>query len=844
MLDGGSDLDPREVAWAQAAQTGDVLLFATGALSILMPGEPNPNADPQLEAWQVIALKKFRSAWRNRFTKKGRISIRSGHGVGKALHVDEPVLTPAGWVPIGHIKVGDRVAAPDGTFSNVTGVFPQGQRDLYRVTLDDGCSVLADASHLWFTHSRSERKHGKPGKVRTTKEIADSLTFPNGPARGLNHSLPRLKAVQHPAAALPLDPYLLGVLLGDGDAHGRFSYGEGREILPLVAAAGGVVGRETLVANRAPCSTMMGAKPALRALGVLGCRAHEKFIPRGYMVGSVAQRTALLQGILDTDGTVGKNMAVVLDITAPRLADDVAELVRSLGGVVRRSGKQGRCGGIAKRWVYRLFISPPAEVAPFRLPSKAARYRPSFGHLNRDRTLQRFICSVEPEGRGKAVCIAVDHPSHLYVTRDHIATHNTAYLAIITLFVLTCGGPDTKVPIVANSQDQLRDGLWPELNKWINRLPPTLRGEIEWTKERVSMKCAPEEAFAVARTATKHRPEALQGIHAKNVLAIFEEASGIPEETIEAGVGTLSTPGAIAVAAGNPTRASGFFYKTHTTMRALWDTMVVSSEDVPRAHGLIDDVIALYGKSSNKYRVRVLGEFPTADDETVIPLDKVIAAKSRGVAISNVWPIWGVDVARFGDDTSTVVARQGNTILTKYMREWRQLDGAQVAGRIVKMYNEAPIHEKPREIVVDVIGVGASVYDILRLPGSTCREAVRGCNVAESAAISEEDYRLRDELWFRGRAWFAAMDCVIQSDPNPPQMALVEKLIGELTGPTYDFTVLGKRIVESKADIKKRGVPSPNLADAFLMSLAGGIYPRENPHRRPDISPPASWQAA
>jgi phage terminase large subunit len=821
------------IAWAEAAENCDALRFATGVLGFLMPGEDNPDRKPQLEPWQVDALQRFSKAYLNRFVAQGRLSIKSGHGVGKALHVDEPVLTPAGWVPIGQVSVGDKVAAPDGTFSTVTGVFPQGERDLFRVVLDDGCSVLADAGHLWLTQSRSERKHGKPGKVRTTREIAASLTFPNGPRAGLNHRLPRMRAVEHPAAALPLDPYLLGVLLGDGDARGRFSYGEDREIMPLVAAAGGEVGRETCTPNRAPCSTMLGAKPALRALGLLGCRAHEKFIPRGYLVGSVAQRTALLQGILDTDGTVGKNTAVVLEITAPRLADDVAELVRSLGGVVRRSGKQGRLNGVAKRWVYRLFISLPSSVAPFRLPSKVARYRPSYGHINRDRTLQRFIRSVEPAGRGEAVCIAVDHPSRLYVTRDHIVTHNTCFLSIIIIFTLLCAGPDTKIPVVANSQDQLRDGLWPELQKWLGKLPEPLRMELEWQKEKVVVKCAPEEAFAVRRTATKHRPEALQGIHAETVLAIFEEASGIPEETIEAGAGTLSTPGAMAVAVGNPTRRSGFFHATQTKLRDRWDCMTVSSESVPRARGHIQDIIDLYGRDSNKYRVRVLGEFPDKDDDTVIPLSLIEAAKGRQVATHNVWPVWGVDPGRFGDDPSTLVEREGNVVPVDMLHEWHGLDGPQLAGRIIAIYNALPLHRKPKKIGVDVIGVGASCYDHLRLEGSPVRSIVVGVNVAEAAAISETEYRLRDELWFRGLAFFQAKDCrFIDPVSHPEKAKLLEKLIGELSAPTYDYTMLGKRKVESKEDMKKRGVPSPNLADGFLLTLGLGIFPRENPHQR------------
>lgn len=422
----------------------------------------------------------------------------------------------------------------------------------------------------------------------------------------------------------------------------------------------------------------------------------------------------------------------------------------------------------------------------------------------------------------------------------------TCFLCILILFVLLCAGPDTKIPVVANSQDQLRDGLWPELAKWRSKLPEALQAEIVWEKEKVFIKCAPEEAFAVRRTATKHRPEALQGIHAETILAIFEEASGIPEETIEAGAGTLSTPGAMAVAAGNPTRRTGFFHATHTKLRERWDCMTVSSEDVSRARGHIKDIIDLYGRDSNKYRVRVLGEFPDKDDDTVVPLSLVEPAKTRNVAKANVWPIWGVDPGRFGDDPTTLAGREGNHLLTDLLREWHGLDGPQVAGRIIALYNETPLNDRPKEICVDVIGIGASVYDHMRLPGSPVREITRGVNVAEAAAISETEYRLRDELWFRGLAWFAAKDCYLAPPVRFPENAkLLEKLIAELTTPTYDYTMLGKRKVESKDELKKRGVPSPNLADAFLNTLAAGIYPRENIYNRhrPD-SDGTSWMSA
>jgi hypothetical protein len=166
-----------------------------------------------------------------------------------------------------------------------------------------------------------------------------------------------------------------------------------------------------------------------------------------------------------------------------------------------------------------------------------------------------------------------------------------------------------KIPITANSQDQLRDVVWPELRKWRDKLPDPLRVEIDVTAERLFLKSAPE-AFAVARTASKDNPEALQGFHEDNLLFVIEEASGIEDIVFEVAQGALSTPGAKVVMCANPTRTSGYFYDTHHALRPRWKTMRVNSEDVPRARGHIEDIIAKYGKDSNAYRVRVLGEFP------------------------------------------------------------------------------------------------------------------------------------------------------------------------------------------------------------------------------------------
>lgn len=428
------------------------------------------------------------------------------------------------------------------------------------------------------------------------------------------------------------------------------------------------------------------------------------------------------------------------------------------------------------------------------------------------------------------------------VRSGHSVGKGTMIAWLMLWFVLT--RRDAKGVLTAVSMDQLSTNNWPELRKQAQYLPEELREQLKIEEERLSIKCDPAMSFFTRRTASKEKPEALQGIHAKHILAICDEASGIDDVVFEiAESSSMATEGAIWCLFSNPTRTSGYFARTHHEWRNRWKCWHVNCEDVPRARNHIADIENNYGRNSNAFRVRVLGDFPTADDETVIPLDLVVASRGRAVATSDVWPVCGLDVARFGDDTSALCLRQGNTILA--LKEWRQLDGAQVAGRVQSFIAGLPNHLKPKEIVIDTIGVGASVYDILRLPGSPVADAVRGCNVAEVPSVSELDHRLRDELWFKGRAWFAERNCHIPKEfAEPADTALIEKLIAELTSPTFDFTALGKRKVEAKADMKKRGVPSPNLADSFLLSLAAGIYPRTNPHRRVDQKQAASWLAA
>jgi hypothetical protein len=292
----------------------------------------------------------------------------------------------------------------------------------------------------------------------------------------------------------------------------------------------------------------------------------------------------------------------------------------------------------------------------------------------------------------------------------------------------------------------------------------------------------------------------------------------------------------------NPTRTSGYFFDSHHKRRASWHTMRVACQDSSRvAPRYLDEMREAYGADSNIYRVRVLGEFPVSEDDVVIPLDLVEAAVSRQVQGVPFKPVWGVDVARFGDDRTAIAVRLGNT-MPQVVEHWHGADLMQTVGRIHDRYRDAQARDRagvegvlPGEILVDVIGIGAGVVDRLRELGLP----VRGVNVGESAAGDGRYMRLRDQLWWRAREWLEERDCAMVEDPA---------LIAELTGVKYALTSSGKLQVESKDAMKERGMRSPDLADAWVLTFAGGLERRPEKwlrdRYRADNRPRKSWRAA
>lgn len=390
----------------------------------------------------------------------------------------------------------------------------------------------------------------------------------------------------------------------------------------------------------------------------------------------------------------------------------------------------------------------------------------------------------------------------------------SAFLAWTILWFLCCYFP-CKVPVTAPSAHQLSDVLWAELAKWhrvLNERLPDLGGQFEWTADEFRMKQAPKESFAAARTARQEKPEALQGFHSDNLLILVDEASGVPDIIFEVGQGALSSPGSFAVLCSNPTRLSGFFFDTHHKLRERWATLRVNGEECPLVGSQFrEDIAHQYGRTSSVYAVRVEGDFPRSEDDVVIPLHLLEDARVREVeAYGEI--LWGVDVARFGVDRTTLVKRCTNATLEKHMA-WGGNDLMQTAGRIYAEWLQTPKDLQPITILVDVIGVGGGVADRLSELGLP----IAGINVAEEASISEKYSRLRDELWFNAREWLMKRDCKLVED---------ETLVAELSLPKYGFTSNGKLKVESKDEMKKRYPQSPDVADAFCLTFAGSSITR------------------
>ena len=416
-------------------------------------------------------------------TSNFRFLLTDDMGLGKAQPEDSGILTPGGWKRLGDIRVGSSVIDPDtGKPCTVTGVYPQGDREIFRVTLSDGTSTRCCAEHLWHVYTPNDRIRGNPGRVLSLQQIMEQGIKAIGVRRGIPEerrkwflpiSLPVEFAVDD-HWRIPLPPYLLGVLIGDGGLTGdvpRLSCPDLEVITRSFSELpDGVSGKPV----PKTCDWRLSADNAqskpnpltehLRDLGLMGCLSIDKFIPEDYMRRNTQDRIALLQGLMDTDGDCTLDGTSIFNTSSVQLRDAVIDLVRGLGGIATCSTKENpryeykgekRIGHPA----YRVNVRTPFN--PFSLPRKASRWKPPI--------LARSIESIESIGVERCLCISVDSQRNLYITDDYIVTHNTIEILAALLLL----GNDA-FPIVIAAPLSVTYNWQREIEKWMAKRQPVV----------------------------------------------------------------------------------------------------------------------------------------------------------------------------------------------------------------------------------------------------------------------------------------------------------------------------------------------------------------------------------
>ncbi len=399
-----------------------------------------------------------------------------------------------------------------------------------------------------------------------------------------------------------------------------------------------------------------------------------------------------------------------------------------------------------------------------------------------------------------------------------------------------------KVVMTAPSAGQLFDALYAETKSILKRCPQAIQDIFDVKADRIEFKAAAEDVFLSVRTSTKDKPEALQGIHSDHVLILVDEASGVPEEVFKAAAGSLSSENVTLILVGNPTRLLGKFakafndrelkkrFKRYHIGKYVHPDAELCKTAMERAEMLREssvkhfvgmdgtlhyasqritssfeqDIIAEHGLDSDEYKIRVLGDFPGTDRNSFISADLVIAAMNRDIQVPPKGrKIWIIDPARYGDDGTAKSERVG-PVYTKVERR-RQLNTMEVAGWVKAEWDELPIDERPEEILIDVIGIGAGVADRL----TELELPVREINVSESPSTPlSKCMRLRDEIYKNLKTELQENRIVLPED---------DELLEDLTCFGYTYSSDGRLKIESKQELKKRGLKSPDKGDSVAM---------------------------
>lgn len=444
------------------------------------------------------------------------VILASRPAQGKMESLDNMIVTPNGKIRMGDIKVGQKICGSDGKVYDVTGVFPHGMKDSYRVYFDDDTFVDCGLEHLWEVTTRADRKASKKRfSVLNTGQMMDNLYLPDGRK---NYAIKIPEPVYFESQEITLNPYVLGVYLGDGynpneanhclitnsepDVINKFKY-----LLPDSDDL--VIGmKDHRIKRKKFNATPSDFYKELKKIGLTGKKSYEKFIPKNYIYNSIEVRLELLRGLIDTDGYIvanGKNH-IEYSTTSQQLADDILELVRSLGGKATYKEKQGayRKNGkrIEVRKYYRLTLSFPESIIPVSSKKHLAKFSTT------KKFHKKYITKIEPVGQTEMQCISVNSPDNLYITEGYNLTHNTAMMLNIATNIAKTG-----LPVVIFSLEMLANELTERI----------ITSEAEINTYQINNGIADWDKLKTSTEKVKQLPIFIQDTTLKNVSEIYSQ---------------------------------------------------------------------------------------------------------------------------------------------------------------------------------------------------------------------------------------------------------------------------------------------------------------------------------
>ena len=710
----------------------------------------------------------------NDATITGEAGDQMGRGGRKAQPLNTPILTPSGWVNMGDLSIGDFVIGDNGKPTKIIGIQDHGVKEVYKVNFGDGTSTRCCGDHLWTVTTRpirkangrsSDEKRRMPYSVTLPiSEMADNvLVNRTDDQKEYQYQIPITQPVEFTKSELPIDPYLLGALLGDG------SLANINKTSITITSIDPEIVQE--VKNRVPDGISVNSdgkigyrlakcigsgrrnklKVMLEDMGLAGHKSETKFIPQQYLVSSISARLEMLQGLMDTDGWVGKRKGagrVCFASASIQLASDVAYLVRSLGGVASMSVKK-----TTHLDSHCVFIAMPDGINPFKLPRKAERvgtrekYRP-----------RRSIISIEPDGEENVRCITVQNSNGLYLCNDFIVTHNSLYLVDESAFVEHQQMVDNALSQATNCHIDIStyNGNGNNFYRKAMRFHGTRRKFIfDWRDDPRK-----DDVWYA-----KLKDE-------KDKVTIAQEVDRDPNASAE----DVFIPSIWVQAA----------IDLHKLIKVPTSGIRVTAFD-PADVGDAKAIVCRYGY------VITMAELKTDGDITqAIP--------------------WAYEKSFYHN--SDILAYDADGMGAPIMK---LTFGSYAAGRlaVVPFYGSGEVKDKKRR------------YG--EVPGMPDRELKTNqdtfFNYRAQAATWMRDrfeaaYNVRQQIESGGVALAVDVDTIISIDSTCVNHF---ELVAELSRPKRIYTNNGKIKVESKKEMKARGVESPNLFDACMMAIAAKI---------------------